>query len=67
MEKNILVRRALRYLLPYKKAFVVVGLTLVLSTVIGFLQPLVIQRITDSGMMQRDMGVIVRCLKNCST
>ena len=59
MEKNILVRRALRYLLPYKKAFVEVGLTLVLSTVIGFLQPLVIQRITDSGMMEQDMGVIV--------
>ena len=59
MEKNNLVRRALRYLLPYKKAFVVVGLTLVLSTVIGFLQPLVIQRITDSGMMEQDMGVIV--------
>ena len=58
-ENAAILKRALRYLLPYKKAFVVVGLTLVLSTVIGFLQPLVIQRITDSGMMQQDMGVIV--------
>ena len=58
-ETKHLLRRTLCYLLPYKKAFVVVGLTLVLSTVIGFLQPLVIQRITDSGMMQRDMAVIL--------
>lgn len=58
-ENAAILKRALRYLLPYKKAFVEVGLTLVLSTVIGFLQPLVIQRITDSGMMEQDMGVIV--------
>lgn len=58
-ETKHLLRRTLCYLLPYKREFLVVGLTLVLSTVIGFLQPLVIQRITDSGMMQRDMGVIL--------
>ena len=58
-ETKHLLRRTLRYLLPYKREFLVVGLTLVLSTVIGFLQPLVIQRITDSGMMQRDMAVIL--------
>ena len=58
-ETKHLLRRTLRYLLPYKREFLMVGLTLVLSTVIGFLQPLVIQRITDSGMMQRDMAVIL--------
>ena len=58
-ETKRLLRRTLCYLLPYKREFLVVGLTLVLSTVIGFLQPLVIQRITDSGMMQRDMAVIL--------
>ena len=58
-ETKHLLRRTLCYLLPYKREFLVVGLTLVLSTVIGFLQPLVIQRITDSGMMQRDMVVIL--------
>lgn len=58
-ETKHLLRRTLCYLLPYKREFLVVGLTLVLSTVIGFLQPLVIQRITDSGMMQRDMAVIL--------
>lgn len=58
-ETKHLLRRTLWYLLPYKREFLAVGLTLVLSTVIGFLQPLVIQRITDSGMMQRDMGVII--------
>ena len=58
-ETKHLLRRTLCYLLPYKREFLVVGLTLVLSTVIGFLQPLVIQRITDSGMMQQDMAVIL--------
>ena len=58
-ETKHLLRRTLCYLLPYKREFLVVGLTLVLSTVIGFLQPLVIQRITDSGMMQRDMAMIL--------
>ena len=58
-ETKHLLRRTLCYLPPYKREFLVVGLTLVLSTVIGFLQPLVIQRITDSGMMQRDMAVIL--------
>lgn len=58
-ETKHLLRRTLCYLLPYKREFLVVGLTLALSTVIGFLQPLVIQRITDSGMMQRDMAVIL--------
>ena len=58
-ETKHLLRRTLCYMLPYKREFLVVGLTLVLSTVIGFLQPLVIQRITDSGMMQRDMAVIL--------
>lgn len=58
-ETKHLLRRTLCYLLPYKREFLVVGLTLVLSTVIGFLQPLVIRRITDSGMMQQDMAVIL--------
>lgn len=58
-ETKHLLCRTLCYLLPYKREFLVVGLTLVLSTVIGFLQPLVIRRITDSGMMQQDMAVIL--------
>ena len=55
--KQLLVR-IFRYLSPYKRSFLVVGLTLAVSTVIGFLQPLVIQRITDNGMMRGDMAVI---------
>ena len=58
-EMKMVITRVFRYLLPYKREFLLVGLTLVLSTVIGFLQPLVIQRITDSGMMQRDMAMIL--------
>ena len=57
-EAKFLLWRIFRYLLPYKGAFVVVGLTLILSTAIGFLQPLVIQQITDQGMMEQDMAVI---------
>lgn len=58
-ETRKIITRVLRYLFPYKRKFLVVVLTLVLSTVIGFLQPLVIQRITDIGMMQQDMYVIL--------
>ena len=52
--------RILSYLNPYKKEFLLVGLTLLISTAIGFFQPLVIRAITDDGMLQRDMAVIAR-------
>ena len=44
------VRRILSYLFPHKKAFFLAGLLFAAATLIGFLQPLVIQRITDDGM-----------------
>lgn len=52
------VRRILSYLLPHKKAFILAGLLLGTATLIGFLQPLVIQRITDDGMMAQDLPVL---------
>ena len=54
------LKRILSYLKPYKKEFLLVALTLLVSTAVGFFQPLVIQAITDDGMLQQDMGVIVR-------
>jgi len=53
-------KRIFFYLKPYQKEFVLVALTLLVSTAVGFLQPLVIQSITDDGMLQQDMGVIAR-------
>lgn len=59
-ENRAAVLRILSYLKPFKKEFVLAGLLLAGCTVIGFLQPLVIQSITDDGMLQKDMAVLVR-------
>ena len=61
-ESRAVVLRILSYLKPFKKAFLLVGLLLAGSTVIGFLQPLVIQTITDDGMLQKNMPVLVRAV-----
>ena len=63
MKKSTLdpvLKRVFSYLKPYKKELFLVGLTLLVSTAVGFLQPLVIQTITDDGMQQQNMGIIVR-------
>ena len=52
--------RVFSYLKPYKKEFMLVGLTMLVSVAVGFFQPLAIQSITDDGMLQQDMGVIAR-------
>lgn len=54
------LKRTFSYLKPYKKEFSLVALALFISTAVGFLQPLVIRAITDEGMLQQDMGVILR-------
>ena len=61
-ESRAVVLRILSYLKPFKKAFLLAGLLLAGSTVIGFLQPLVIQTITDDGMLQKNMPVLVRAV-----
>lgn len=53
-----LLFRTFSYLKPHIRQFVQIGVLIVLSTYIGFLQPLVIQRITDDGMVQGNMKVI---------
>lgn len=52
------LKRTLSYLAPYKREFFLIGLTLLVSTIVGFLQPLVIRAITDDGMLQQDMTAI---------
>lgn len=52
--------RVFSYLKPYRKEFLLVGLTMLVSVAVGFFQPLVIQSITDDGMLQQNMGVIAR-------
>lgn len=54
------LKRTFSYLKPYKKEFSLVALALLVSTAVGFLQPLVIRAITDEGMLRQDMGVIAR-------
>ncbi len=58
-QEHRLLKRIISYLLPYKRRLGVILCCLLLTTVFGFFQPLVIRRITDDGMLQRDMGVIL--------
>lgn len=54
-----LVRRILGYLPPFKgRLWIIIG-CLVLSTIVGFFQPLTIRSITDKGMAQKDFQVII--------
>lgn len=57
-----IIWRTLSYLSPYKKEFAFAGLLLAVSTGIGFLQPLVIQEITDKGMLAQDLQVLCRAV-----
>lgn len=52
------IRRIISYLLPHKKSFILALLLLAASTAAGFLQPLIIQQITDKGMLARDMQAL---------
>lgn len=57
--KRELLIRMLSFLKPHKKKLLIVGCLLVVSSVVGFLQPLVIRDITDRGMMQKNFVVIL--------
>lgn len=54
-----LLRRIFAYLKPYKNKFILIGFLLLISTLIGFLQPLTIKQITDKGMLEKQMNVII--------
>lgn len=57
--KRDLLIRMLSFLKPHKKQLLIVACLLVVSSVIGFLHPLVIRDITDRGMMQKNFAVIL--------
>lgn len=58
--KQPVIKRILSYLLPYKKDFFLAGILLGAATVIGFLQPLVIQRLTDEGMLAQNLTALYK-------
>ncbi len=53
------LKRILSYLKPFKKKIWIIIVCLVLSSVLGFFQPLIIRRITDNGMIQKNLQVII--------
>lgn len=59
-EKRKLLKRILVYLKPFKNEFLLIGVTLVISTIVGFLQPLIVRTITDDGMMKSDLKVLIQ-------
>ncbi len=61
-EKDLLLQRILSYLKPYKKEFLIAGFLLLGSTAIGFMQPLVIRTITDQGMLEKNISVLIKAV-----
>lgn len=57
--KKKLVFRMLSYMKPYKAKLALIFFCLALTTVLGFLQPLIIRSITDDGLVGKDMERII--------
>lgn len=54
-----LLKRILSYLKLFKKKIGIVTVCLVLSSLLGFFQPLIVRRITDKGLIQKNLQVII--------
>lgn len=54
--------RALSYLKPFKKEFFIAGILLAAATIAGFLQPRIIQQITDEGMLGKNLPALFRAV-----
>lgn len=52
--------RVFGYLRPFAGQFVITGILLLISTVGGFLQPIVIRQMTDSGMLEKELTIIMQ-------
>lgn len=59
-ENYQVIKRMLSYLIPCKRQFLAVVLCLAGTAIIGFYQPLIIRVITDQGMQQLNLDVIIR-------
>lgn len=57
--KFVLIKRILQYMILFKSKLWSIILCLIISIVINFLQPLFIQRITDEGMNDKNVNIIV--------
>ena len=49
-----LIARVLRYIIPHKKTFVLIGLLMLLVSVVALIPPLVIKEITDVVIPNKD-------------
>lgn len=58
-EKKQLVLRMLTYMKPFKAKLAVILFCLAMTTVLGFLQPLIIRSITDDGLVGKDIERII--------
>lgn len=58
-ETRKLLIRIFSFLLPFFKQSLVICLLMLISTIVGVIQPLVIQRITDDGMVQKNMSITI--------
>lgn len=56
--RNSVLPQLFSYLKPFKKEFLAAGFLLVLAAAISFLQPLIIQQITDAGMLEKNMTAL---------
>lgn len=54
-----LLKRIFKYLVPYKTRLWSIITCLILSTIVGFYQPLIIRNITDNGMTQKNLQIII--------
>lgn len=54
-----LLKRILTYLKPFKSKLAVIILCLAITTVLGFLQPLIIRTITDDGLVNQNLRTVI--------
>lgn len=54
-----LLFRVIQYLKPNKKKLTIVAICILITTVIGFFQPLVVKMITDEGLIARNFNIIL--------
>jgi ATP-binding cassette subfamily B protein len=56
------LRRLMRYLIPYRRALLVVSAFVVVGTVANLLEPYLLAVIIDQGVANRDLGLIARLI-----
>lgn len=57
-----LLKRILSYLLPYKWQFLLVFLTIIVSSVVGLFPSIITGKIVDSALVSRELGLLIKLL-----